>query len=284
MGFDFGSEFQAQPETAEKMELNVPATESAEAAEKQTYPLKDGTMGSRAAYIRELFLVDNLSRKEIAEKTGFPYRVVYGATVNMANESEPTGRGRTVANPFIFVYGDEKALVKKHENGEYYDAATGEIVPPEQVMQISRNEWIIFRAGLGVSRGEIAKQLELSYGVVYGLTKEQEGTRMKYDITLEDGTVVSRSEYIRMQFHAGKSRSEIAKELDVPYAVVWQATKTEKSDGDKFADLVEQIKTFGDRVVDEGIFTAALAALELVEIKISAEDQDAAAQAQAVNE
>ena len=284
--FDFGEEFQATPETAETHELNEVAagTDSADASEKQTYELKDGSQGSRAAYIREMFLEDNLSRKEIAEKTGFAYRVVYSATVNMVNDAEPAGRGRSATSANIKVYGENKALVKQHENGDFYDAQTGEIVDADDIVDASRNEWIKEQVEAGVSRGDLAKLLDLSYGVVYNLTKDQDGTRVKHTVELEDGTIVSRSEYIRRLFNAGTSRSDIAKELEVPYSVVWQATKTEKSDADRFAELVAQIKTFADKATNAEDFEDAIAALELIEIAVSDADAAEADAAQAAEE
>lgn len=283
--FDFGEEFQATPETAETHDLNeVVNGEAVDTTEKQLYPLKDGSQGSRAAYIREMFLEDNLSRKEIAEKTGFAYRVVYSATVNMINDAEPAGRGRAATSANIKVWGANKALVKQHDNGDLYDATTGELVDEADTMEMSRNEWIKEQVAAGVSRGDLAKLLDLSYGVVYNLTKDQDGTRVKHDIELDDGSVISRSAYIRQLFAEGKSRSDIAKELEVPYSVVWQATKTEKSEADKFAELVDQIKAFGGKAVDEEIFNDAIAALEMVEIKVSDEDAADAATAQAAEE
>lgn len=283
--FDFGEEFQATPETAETHDLNEVVNGIAvDATEKQTYELKDGSQGSRAAYIREMFLEDNLSRKEIAEKTGFAYRVVYSATVNMVNDAEPAGRGRSATSANIKVYGENKALVKQHENGDFYDAQTGEIVDADDIVDASRNEWIKEQVGAGVSRGDLAKLLDLSYGVVYNLTKDLDGTRVRHEIELEDGSTISRSAYIRQLFAAGTSRSDIAKELEVPYSVVWQATKIEKSDADKFNELVEQIKAFGAKATDETIFNDAIAALELIEINVSDEDAADAAAAQAAEE
>lgn len=282
--FDFGEEFQATPETAETHELNEAVMgDAADAAEKQLYTLKDGSQGSRAAYIREMFLEDNLSRKEIAEKTGFAYRVVYSATVNMINDAEPAGRGRAATSANIKVHGDDKALIKQ-SGDDFIDAATGEVIDEADITEMSRNEWIKEQVEAGVSRGDLAKLLDLSYGVVYNLTKDQDGTRVKHDIELDDGSVISRSAYIRQLFAEGKSRSDIAKDLEVPYSVVWQATKTEKSDADKFVELVDQIKAFGAKAIDEEVFNDAIAALELVEIKVSDEDAADAAAAQAAEE
>jgi predicted DNA-binding protein YlxM (UPF0122 family) len=87
-------------------------------------------------------------------------------------------------------------------------------------------------------------------------------------ITLNDGTEVSRSEYIRMQFAAGVSRGDIAKELDVPYSVVWQATKTEKTDADRLEETIEALKTFADKVEQTELFGQVMSALSTITIKV----------------
>jgi predicted transcriptional regulator len=282
--FNFDEEFQANPETAETHELNEAGVDDSGSTERQVYELKDGSEGSRAAYIREMFLEDNLSRKEIAEKTGFPYRVVYSATVNMVNEAEPAGRGRSSTNVMIKVHGEDKALVAQGEDGKYYDANSGEEVAEKDITEILRNDWIKEQVEAGVSRGDVAKALDLSYGVVYNLTKDQEGTRIRHEIELEDGTKISRSAYIRQLFDEGKTRSEIAKDLEVPYSVVWQATKVEKSDADKFSELVEQVKSYADKVTDADALAYAIEALENIEIKVSEEDEQNAVNAEAAGE
>lgn len=274
-GFDFNQEFEATPETAETHELNDEVMEDNNGNERTQYELKDGSMGSRAAYIRELFLEDNLSRKEIADRTGFPYRAVYSATVNMVNDAEPAGRGRAASNPTILVAKDNTdVLVHKLEDGRYVIAETQEEIAEDQVEEVLRNEWIKEQVGAGVSRGDVAKALDLSYGVIYNLTKELAGTRTQHNITLDDGTVISRAEYIRQQYADGISRSDIAKELGVAYSVVWQATKVEKTAADKFEEAIEQIKGFADKVVDVDAFNTIIEALELVEIADEEEEEE----------
>lgn len=261
---NFAEEF---PEGAE-MDVNTPeVAEAAEAADKKTYTMNDGSQGSRAAFIREKFLVDNMSRKEIAETFGFPYRVVYSATVNMSNSAEAPARGRTASNATIKVNADGACVTVEDGvtmiNGE--PAAEG--IDVGELHEVSRNEWIKTQVEAGMSRGDIAKILNLSYGVVYGITKDQEGTRARIEIELEDGTKVSRAEYIRMQFAAGVSRGDIAKNLNVPYSVVWQATKTEKTEADHFAELVASIKGFADKVTDPDLFGQICNALDTIVVK-----------------
>lgn len=270
-------------ETTEEttMSTEAPADTAATTAASDTYVLKDGSTGSRAAFIRELFLQDNLSRKEIAEKYELPYRVVYSATVNMSNSAESTPRGRTATSSTVQVTSENKLVVT--QDGNTY--VNGELIKAEDVealgelKEVSRNDWIQQAVDSGISRGDIAKWLSLSYGVIYNLTKEQEGTRARVMVPLEDGTEVSRAEYIRMQFLAGVSRSDIAKALDVPYTVVWQATKTEKTEQDRFAETIETLKTFSEKVSDGDLFTQILSALATITIKEGSTDAAASGEA-----
>ena len=273
---DFATEF---PEGSEELNTSEPAEVNADASAQKTYPLADGTQGSRAAFIREKFLVDNMSRKEIAEQFDMPYRVVYSATVNMSNSAESPSRGRSASMSTVSLTADGECVVTKDNkvlvNGEIFDGAITDL---GELTTTDRNAWIKTQVENGVSRGDIAKMLDMSYGVVYGITKDQEGTRARIEITLDDGvTKVSRAEYIRMQFAAGVSRGDIAKKLEVPYSVVWQATKTEKTEADHFAELVAGIKEFAGKTTDESLFTQICNALDTVQIK----EEEAPAEAEA---
>jgi hypothetical protein len=280
---DFAAEF---PEDAEALNTEAPVestdtAEEADASARELYTLKDGTEGSRAAYIREMFLQDNLSRKEIAEQTGFAYRVVYSATVNMTNSAEATSRGRSATASKVTVTLENK-LVTERDGITYVD---GEKVEDGtdlgELTEVDRNTWIKERVEEGISRGDIAKWLDMSYGVIYGITKDQDGTRARITVTLPDGTEVSRAEYIRMQFAAGVSRGDIAKELDVPYPVVWQATKTKKTETDRFEETVEMLKSFTDKVDNADLFGQVLSALATIKIN---EPEETVATAEAAAE
>lgn len=275
---NFAEEFpEAANNTPEQVATDAPMDTAVPAkAEKETYTLADGSQGSRAAFIREKFQQDNMSRKEIADTYGFAYRVVYSATVNMTNEAEAAGRGRSSVNAVIKVTANNQYVNevdgKVYVDGELYEGAIEDL---GELQNADRNEWIISKAQEGVSRGDIAKMLGMSYGVIYNITKDLEGTREKHEVTLEDGTVVSRSEYIRMLYAEGKSRGDIAKELDVPYTVVWQATKVVKSEQEKFADLVESLKGYADKVADPDTFAVILDDLSKVELVEETEEQPA---------
>lgn len=260
--FDFKNEFATDATVTDAEVTSVEGFEAAADAEKATYALKDGTIGSRSAFIREKFLDENMSRKAIAEEYGFPYRIVYSATVNMTNEAEAPTRGRTAQNAIIQVTETNQYVVVV-DGVTYVQGEAIEGVAPA-THDKARNEWIQEMVTAGVSRGDISKMLDLSYGVIYNITKEQDGLRTKHEVTLEDGSIISRADYIRKQFEAGVSRGDIAKELDVPYSIVWQATKTEKTEADKFAEALASIAVFADKVDAPETFKAAYDALRVL--------------------
>ena len=277
---NFAEEFEGT-EALENEQVATDAPEVVKAPkERETYELADGSIGSRAAFIREKFTNDNMSRKQIAEQFGFDYRVVYSATVNMQNDAEGGTRGRSAANVMIKVNADNQVVEVKEIDGAQVTFVNGEATDvtyeEDQLTDKLRNEWIQEAVAAGMSRGDVAKILDVSYGVVYGLTKDAEGTRQTYTITLEDGTEISRAEYIRRQAAAGVSRGDIAKELGVPYSVVWQATKTEKSDQEKYEDAIKTLEHFVGKTSDEEAFADAIATLKAIQIPVKEEAEETA--------
>lgn len=89
----------------------------------------------------------------------------------------------------------------------------------------------------GKSRPQIAKLLGVKYQLVYAATKDMmpansgtysDGTPRtggRITITLPDGEVISRQDYIKREFAKGRKRVDIANELNVAYQIVFQATK-----------------------------------------------------------
>lgn len=81
----------------------------------------------------------------------------------------------------------------------------------------------------GRTRSDIAKELGVPFSVVYAATANMDNGVNTHGrtvmIELPDGTKMPRSEYIRQEFMKGRTRSDIAKELDVPYQIVYAATK-----------------------------------------------------------
>lgn len=277
---NFAAEFEGtEALTAEQVATDAPETVKA-TKERETYTLADGSIGSRAAFIREKFVDENMSRKQIAEEFGFDYRVVYSATVNMQNEAEGGSRGRSAVNAVIKVNAENQMVEVKEVDGAQVTFVNGEAsdvtYAEDDLMDKSRNEWIQEVVAAGMSRGDVAKILDVSYGVVYGLTKDAEGTRQTYTVTLEDGTEMSRAEYIRRQAAAGVSRGDIAKELGVPYSVVWQATKTEKTEQEKFEEAIKAVENFIGKTDNEEALADAIATLKAIQIPVEEAVEEAA--------
>lgn len=258
-------------ENAGEVGTDVPTTEAAVAKDEDNRVWKDdnGTEISKSAFIRLQFTQNNMSRKDIAEKFDIPYRTVYGATVNMENAAEPTSRGRGVTFSKINVTLDGKVVFVKDGvvtiNGEVQPEGTE--VP--ETMEYDRNTWIKEQVAAGVNRGDLAKSLDLSYGVIYGLTKDADGTRQKYEVVDPDtNETISRSEYIRRRVAAGISKGDIAKELNVEYSVVWQATKKLKTTEERYVDAVKGLEKFLDVVNDAEGLKNLIDALNKVTIKV----------------
>jgi transposase len=252
-----------------------PNVEGAEPKDERKWLNAEGQEVSKSAFIREQFTVNNLSRKEISDKYQIPYRTVYGATVNMANEAEPASRGRGIVNPKIQVTVDNKVLLE--ENGKYFlngEEITAEQASTIETVETDRNAWIKSQVDAGVNRGDVAKYLGLSYGVVYGLTKEAEGTRQKYEVELPDGSKMGRAEYIRKRIEEGASKADVAKELNVEYSVVWQATKKAKTTEEKFQDAIAVLEKFAGSVKDVTAFNDAIAVLKTLEIIVEEEESN----------
>lgn len=231
--------------------------------EEVIWTLDDGTECSKSAFVREQFLTHNKSRKEISETYDIPYRTVYGATVNMENDAEPTSRGRGVTFSKIDVTEDNKLVVVK-DDVVFIDGVEVDEMP--DTIEMDRNEWIKAKVEEGISRGDVAKMLDLSYGVIYGLTKDLAGGRQKYEVEV-DGKMISRSEYIRQLAAEGMARADIAKQLEVEYSVVWQATKKMKSVEEKYFEAVGALEKFIDQVENPELLTNLMAQLEAVKVK-----------------
>lgn len=103
---------------------------------------------------------------------------------------------------------------------------------------ISRSAYIRQEFLKNRTRGELAKELGVPYGIVYSATANMENS---HHTNNEDGSVnrgavvtiqtedgekkVSRAEYARQEVAKGRTRGDVAKELGVAYATVYAATK-----------------------------------------------------------
>lgn len=249
---------------------DTPKDETPAKEEKKTekWILADGTEGSKSAFIREKFLEDNMTRKEIEKTYDIPYRTVYGATINMENERETT---RDKGNQKLMVEPESNAPVVKHEDVMYVGGVEIEeadyALIEKTLVEVNRDEWIKEQVEAGAKRADLAKQLFVSYGVVYAATKDQGGTRVKHEVEY-NGKIISRSEYIRILFKGGMKKADIAKELGVDYSVVWSATKEEKSNKEKYEDALDKVAKLADLVSEASkeSYLQALATLAAVAI------------------
>ena len=266
------SEFNEEMEVKEEVGTEVP--EAATTAADKVWYNNAGEEVTMSAFIREKFTEDNLSRKEISEQFGINYRTVYGATVNMTNDAVASARGRSAQNITINVTEDGHVVSTKTIEGEEVYFIDGvqiepndqdEIIVPATV-EVKRNDWIKEQVANGVDRAAVAKALEISYGVVYGLTKAEGSGRVQHTVTV-DGKEISRAEYIRQQVAAGVKKSDIAHELGVEYSVVWQACKKDKTDAEKLANAIAALEKFADKVTDAEGFAIVIEQLKGFEIK-----------------
>ena len=106
----------------------------------------------------------------------------------------------------------------------------------------SRSAYIRQEFNKGRSRGDITKELEVPYYIVYSATANMfneahpegggrafggaRGTMVEHP---ETGAMVSRASLMREMVEAGTSRGEVAKQFEVPYATVYAATKEIKT-------------------------------------------------------
>ncbi|MNU55813.1 hypothetical protein D3C71_448980 [compost metagenome] len=272
---------------------------AAEATDDRVWKVGE-TEVSKSEFIRHQFVNENLSRKQIAEQFEINYRTVYGATMNMTNGAEPSTRGRSASATKILVTADGRVVtyVKDAETGAdvlhinnvavednalvitpaVVDEQGVEVTPAVTVelTEVDRNTWIKEQVANGVTRADVASALGLSYGVVYGITKDSEGSSNRHEVTVinEDGTeeTISRSEYIRRLFATGKTKAEIAKELGVDYPIVWAALKGLKPESEKLADAIDKLEKFADQVEQSAEFAELITQLKLITLKAPVEE------------
>lgn len=177
----------------------------------KTYELEDGTAGSRAAYIRQEFMKGR-TRREIADELGVLYNIVHSATANM-------------------------------DNGTVGKAGARVMIELEDGKKMPRAEYIRERIGEGASRGELAKELNVSYGVVYAASKGMDITGAHGGKVMvkdpETGEDIARVDLIRKLYAEGKKRREIANTLGCDYSVVWTATR-ERAEAEAKAEETEE--------------------------------------------
>lgn len=255
-------------ENTESVDLNALITVGADG--KKIYHDETGKEITCSAFCRAMF-EKNMTKKQIADKFDIPYRTVYGACQNLSNDAHGT-RTRTAST--IKVDEKNQPLVQDADgnfllNGKKVEGA----IDITKFTSVDRDEWIKQAYENGMERAEIAKILNVSHGCVYNVTKELGEKKNTIMIELEDGTSVKRVEYIRELYKAGQSRADIAKLLDIPYNIVYQATKEAKSAAEKLKAAIEAVAKFADSVVDTQAFANALTVLNSAQIKEEEEEK-----------
>lgn len=189
-------------EAMEEVEGAIESAEAPQEEEKPVYVLTDGSeTQSRAEFIRDQFLNLNKTRKAISEEFDFSYQSVYQATTNLTNDAESTSGGRS------------------HVTIE----VDGETVGRTEFIQKLAEEEGMNRKDIQTKLQEITGE-EVAYQVVYNATKDIDGmggSRGGRVMVEVDGEEIPRTEYIKRRHKEGASISDIRKELDVSYQVVY---------------------------------------------------------------
>lgn len=112
---------------------------------------------------------------------------------------------------------------------------------------VSRADYIRRRFEDGAHRSEITKELDVAYQIIFAATKDmtnahhspgKRGGRSKsIEVYNDEGELetISRTEYIRREFRKGRDRSDIAKELEISYGLVYAASKDVERDPEAVA-------------------------------------------------
>ena len=259
----------------ESENLSAETAETTETKEKRVFTDSEGNQVSCSAFCREKFVKDNMSRKEISETYGIDYRTVYGACQNLTNDAPAASRGRSSANTQIRTDANGNVLAADKEGNKFVNGeAAPDADPAEFTTMVNRTEWIKAQFEAGKTRAEIATILQVPPGVVYAATKEYGSSRGHVMITLEAGTEVERSKYIKQLYEAGKTRAEIAKELNIAYNIVFQATKEKKSDQEKLDAILASLDKYADKVADKETFTTLLEGLKNIKVVEVAEEAE----------
>lgn len=85
----------------------------------------------------------------------------------------------------------------------------------------------------GMSRAEVAKELGIRYQVVYQATKDasnphHNGTTTGRNTMITDpitGLPITRKDFFRREYAIGRTRLSLAREFNVPFQTVYQATR-----------------------------------------------------------
>lgn len=278
-GFNATENFDANVDGQENTEGTNKAEETAAGDDKPKYFDNEGNEISCSAFCRMKFLEENMTKREIADTYDINYRTVYGACQNLVNDAAEEKRGRSAVEATIQVNAENQPVVVTKEGKTLVAGVEVDAELEEGTLEtVNRKEWVLAQIEAGMEKNEVAKQLNVSHGVIYSITKDATGlnNRTKVMITLEDGTEISRSKHIRNLYAAGVTRKDIAKQLDVAYNVVYQATKEEKSIREKYDAAIETLVKFADDIAEENkeAFQYAIDSLKEFGIVEKAEEEN----------
>ena len=102
------------------------------------------------------------------------------------------------------------------------------VVIDDNNVELSRKEYVIREfCEKDRKRADIAKELDISYQIVFSYTKDLKNSHHNENtngrsIMIEDKT---RKQYVIDEFNKNRSRGDIAKELNVSYQIVFSYTK-----------------------------------------------------------
>ena len=102
------------------------------------------------------------------------------------------------------------------------------VVIDDNNVELSRKEYVIREfCEKDRSRADIARELEVSYQIIFSYTKDLKNSHHNENtnsraIMIND---ITRKEYVINEFNKNRSRSDIARELNVSYQIIFSYTK-----------------------------------------------------------
>ena len=95
-------------------------------------------------------------------------------------------------------------------------------------IELSRKEYVIREfCEKDRSRADIARELEVSYQIIFSYTKDLRNTHHNENTNSRSIMIndITRKEYVINEFNKNRSRGDIARELGVSYQIIFSYTK-----------------------------------------------------------
>ena len=112
-------------------------------------------------------------------------------------------------------------LQKRLENGRI-------VVIDNDGVEMGRKEYVIREfCEKDRKRGDIAKELEVSYQIIFSYTKDLQNSHHNENTNSRSIMIndITRKEYVINEFNKNRSRGDIARELGVSYQIIFSYTK-----------------------------------------------------------